>query len=127
MESLHPIEDWRQLWGFLGNRRRHDVPLRTRWAEIRVKCDGLALPKVTILIGGDYSFEIQLLWEIQPRIVVAMLERPSEKTGSPMGEDKVFSCADESVRLSKGCCPQGASLTTRAIQGRAEKTTCPIV
>ena len=41
-----------------------------RWARIRVKRDGLALPKVMVVTMGDYSFEIQLWWEIQPQIVM---------------------------------------------------------
>ena len=76
-----------------------------RWSRIRVKRDGSALSKVTVVMVGDYSFEIQLWWEIQPRIVAARLERPSEKEASPMGEDEFFSRAEESVRLSMGCCP----------------------
>ena len=42
-------------------------------------------------------------------------------------EKTVFSRIEESVRLSKGCCPQGTNLIARVLQGRAEKTTCPAV
>ena len=98
-----------------------------RWARIRVKSDGSVFPKVTEVTVGDHSYEIQLWWEIQPRIIDARLERPSEKAGSPMGEDEVFPRIGERVRSLKDCCPQGVSLSARINQGMVEKTTRPIV
>ena len=90
-----------------------------RWARIRVKCHGSIFPKVTVVTVGDHNFEIQLWWKIQPRFVDARWDRSPEKAGSPMEEDEVCPCVEESARTLKACCPRGDSLTDRVKQGMA--------
>ena len=86
--SWYILKRIRDSWGgFLAIDEDTVFLSELRWARIKVKRDGSALPKVTVVTVGDYSFEIQLWWEIQPRIVTVRLERPTEEAGIPMGED----------------------------------------
>ena len=70
------------------------------WARMLVKVDGRVLPKSIEVVAGAKSFDIQLWWEIPPRIRLAKEFRSIGK-GSKFDlrvEGDVVSSAKERVR-----------------------------
>ena len=70
------------------------------WARMLVKMDGRVLPNSIEVVAGTKSFNIQLWWEIPPRVRLAKEPRSAGKEGKSdlRVEGDVVSRAEERVR-----------------------------
>ena len=70
------------------------------WARMLVKVDGRVLPNSIEVVDGTKSFDIQLWWEIPPRISLVKKLRSAKKGGNfdPRVERDVVSSVEESER-----------------------------
>ena len=77
-EILVKIRD--SCGGFVAMDKETSLMENLRWARILVKMKGSGRPTSVILLAGARSYEIQLWWEIQPRVTEVYPSRIRRET-----------------------------------------------